>query len=85
MDGSDSIFWHKKGGKLSKTYKNFIFFPIESIVFCDQKIYFILKTIGSIPSIFLKINVIDSITVDLSKRLKINGSNSQPWKIHIKI
>ena len=47
IDKSDSIFWHKKGGNLSKTYEKYVY-SIESIVFCDRKIVLILKKSESI-------------------------------------
>ena len=78
IEGSDSIFWHKKGGKLSKTY--------ESIVFCDRPIDSILKMIESIfrkrstrsiqsRSIFFK----DWKDRKIEDR-RIERSNSQPCK-----
>ena len=42
-----------------------ISFSIESIVFCDRKIDLIMEKIESLHRSFLKIDVIDSLTVDL--------------------
>ena len=59
------IFW-TQGGKQGWDFNHR--FLIELLVFCDQKIDFLVKKIESLPSIFLKVDRIDSLMVDLFKR-----------------
>ena len=76
IKGSYLIFWHKKRGKLWKTYKNTFF--IKSIIFYDQNIDSILIMIESIffkdqydrfdhSRSFSKIGVIATISDNLFK------------------
>ena len=69
MYGSDLLFWHWKGEKLSKTEDKYVFFDgIASFLWSKNQFDSEKDSNHSLQS-FLKINRIDLLTVDLFNRL----------------
>ena len=85
IDGSDSMFWHKGGGRVSKTFAKYIFLRANYSFFLERLDLFNLfqrltRAIQSFHS-FSKIDESDSITIDLFKR---STRAIQSWSIFLK-
>ena len=68
--GSNLIFWHKKGGKLSKPYNNFSFLDwIDCFLYRkNERLILLWKRSNCLCRSFLNINRMDSLTVNLFQR-----------------